>query len=143
MGKRGKEQGVHRDLKAHFLRHVGQKKDGRQLVVRKELIPTLERLALRPESFGDSWTSSKEFPGDLPVRWKWAAYLLRSSAAWFYDSRDNLYLPAKCRSFFHSSGVFEPDAYEELLEKMAQSITIISKATSKADTLAFGRAILR
>jgi hypothetical protein len=36
---------------------------------------------------------------------------------------------------------FEPDVYEELLEKMAQSVTITSKATSKADTLAFGRAI--
>ncbi|MDO6435581.1 hypothetical protein Q4E93_33515 [Flavitalea sp. BT771] len=136
--KPGGRHVIQRRLKSELLTHLTRKRNGRELILREELIPSLERLMLQPDFF---WTMVDQFKrvprqftgpmemGLLRTR-DFSGIVVRLQGQWFTFRRAVDWV-----SLFRS--FFEPEVFEALQQKLAEAIRVISEATTGEDTRSF------
>ncbi len=140
--KPGKQQYIHRQLKADLLPHFQNKQNGKYLIVKEELAPTAERLMRRPDIF---WSIidqfkrvTRKFKGRTEIGYLYAkdfkGLVLRIQAQWFTYNED-ADLASVLQAFL------EPDAYYAFKENTRKAITDISTATTRADTASLNQPI--
>jgi len=140
--KQGNKSVIHRQVKEHFLKHLMRKRNGRHLIMQKELTPAMEALVRQPGFF---WTLMDQF-GRVPRKFfratefgclhakDFTGLVLRVQGQWFTFRKDANFDPI-------FQDFFEPDGYEDLKNTISEAIECIAKATTKADTRSFGEPI--